>query len=82
MTCPHGEIHPSACLDCIEEPSAPRERPRPVRLGPNLSAATFETTCPRCRGAVEVGDPIALTEDGWCHDTLACAGARDASGQT
>lgn len=67
MTCPHGEIDPSCCLDCLDAP--PPERPRAVEhRASGYVVAQFEGHCPGCDEAVEVGDKIVEHRPGrWGH---------------
>lgn len=78
--CEHGDYR-AACLECLNGPPDPSARARrtPPRLdsGHATATAAFESTCPRCRGSIDVGDPIAFTEDGWVHDDAECNAPRD-----
>lgn len=64
MSCPHGEPHPSACIECIEGPPAPVKAKR----WPSTyeQTATFDSQCPICGKAITEGMTIRyVVELGW-----------------
>lgn len=70
MSCPHGEPHPSACIDCLEGP--------PAKVTPNTLPSTREREAQwsgRCAKTYthlfDAGDTIRETAIGWC--CTACA---------
>lgn len=65
MTCPHGEIHRAACLDCAEGP--PPERPAPPK--PEAEAWTTARlsgwcSC-GCGTVIDPGDRIGVVDGAW-----------------
>ena len=72
MTCPHGEVHPSACIECIEAPAPARSNRRPPRRmgatgdGTHRMTARFDSRCPGCGQGIEADvDEITLVEGEW-----------------
>lgn len=61
VTCPHGEVHPQACVDCMEGVPAERPAPQWVRVGKPF-AAKFDGFCRLCRGRWEPDDLLQRWE--------------------
>ena len=53
VTCPHGEVHPSACVECMETTAKPRLSW--TRIGGPF-AAVFSGECGGCDDPIEPGD--------------------------
>lgn len=68
MTCPHGQPHPMACLECLDGVPPERARPAPAQPPAGAQLARFASTCPRCRDDIDVDDPIWPTPDGFVCD--------------
>lgn len=73
MTCPHGEVHPEACIDCIEAPRPLKARPRTSarRIGASGDGTTrmtarYDGLCPECGHYLKAGeDDIILVQGEW-----------------
>lgn len=66
--CPHGEVDPRCCLDCVETtPAGPT--PAPVEAADSRPVqAQLPGWCPLCRLGIHVGEHVVHTsEDRWVH---------------
>ena len=69
MTCPHGESHPAACLDCVADPPPADQidRPNQKLKAARWVSAGWDGRCARNPGhLIEAGDQIGMLEGiGW-----------------
>ena len=86
MTCPHGMPSAAACVDCMYDGPvavevvvdrgdwagvADGDQASRRAVGPLArTVASIESTCEECGFTIDVGDPIALAEEGgpWIHE--------------
>lgn len=77
--CPHGEVHPSACLDCVGSQVQPRQPEQPSGTMPPwlqpaesdkpfTIAAMYPGVCEGCGDPIDEGDEIGNAGGSvWVH---------------
>lgn len=61
MSCPHGEVHPQACVECMEGVPAERPAPRWRKRGEPFTAK-YVGWCRGCRAEWAQGDRLQAWE--------------------